>query len=276
MIETIASYGIVPVVSIAGLEQIPVLRKAMAGSGLKIAEITYRTPFASQAIKELSEDFLIGAGTVHDEKTAREAMANGAKFIVTPGMNEEVIQFCLDHDLTVIPGCQTTRDLETACRYDLRLVKFFPAEQAGGLSYLKAVAAPYASLSFLPTGGINDENIQEYLKWDRVIACGGSWMMDFDDLENRFKKTIRLLLGLGLDHIGVPGEAKKEVSRLLYADSFMEISDQMHIGLRVRDLKRALFYFTENGYHFEREKNGEIWFQETIANMAVHLIERES
>lgn len=178
ILSRIAALRVVPVISIEEAADAPALGDALAAGGLPIAEITFRTHAAEQTIRLLTArtDLLVGAGTVLNVDTARRAVDAGAKFIVSPGFNPKVVSWCVKSGVTITPGTATPTDIEMALDHGLTVVKFFPAEQLGGLRMLKAVAAPYGMMRFMPTGGIGAENIADYLRFPKVIACGGSWM----------------------------------------------------------------------------------------------------
>ncbi len=190
MVEMFRKIGIVPVVVIDDKKDAEPLAKALVDGGLPCAEVTFRTAAAEETIRIMSEkfpDMLVGAGTVLTTEQADRAAAAGAKFIVSPGLNPEVVRHCLKKGIPVIPGIQTPTEIETALSLGLKTVKFFPAEPAGGLKMIKAVAAPYVGLSFMPTGGISASNVRDYLAYDRIVACGGSWMVKKDLIaEGRF------------------------------------------------------------------------------------------
>ena len=171
--------GVVPVVTIRDAADAPALGAALTAGGLPVAEITFRTDAAADAIAALrrhAPDVLVGAGTVLDVPTLHRAAAAGAQFAVAPGFNPAVVDAGREVGIPVLPGICSPTDIEAALARDLRLVKFFPAEAAGGLAFLKAVAAPYQGVSFMPTGGITPVNLPEYLAQPFVAACGGSWI----------------------------------------------------------------------------------------------------
>lgn len=183
VLEEIGKIGIVPVVVLNDAKDAEPLAKALVSGGLPCAEVTFRTEAAEESIRIMSEKFpemLIGAGTVLTTEQVDRAVVAGAKFIVSPGLNPTVVKYCIDKNIPVTPGTQTPSEMEQAMELGLDVVKFFPAEPAGGLSMIKAVAAPYATLKFMPTGGINLNNVGDYLKYDRILACGGSWMVKGD------------------------------------------------------------------------------------------------
>lgn len=176
----IKQLGIVPVVVLNDARNALPLAQALTDGGLPCAEITFRTEAAEESLRLMSNhypDMLLAAGTVLTVDQVDRAVAAGAKFIVSPGFNPLVVTHCLEKNIPVIPGCSTPSDMEQALALGLEVVKFFPAEPSGGLNYIKAVAAPYSSLSFMPTGGISPSNVKDYLAYPRILACGGSWMV---------------------------------------------------------------------------------------------------
>lgn len=195
-LEELRKTGIVPVVVIDDAKDALMLGKALIDGGIACAEVTFRTEAAEEAIRILSEnypDMLVGAGTILTIEQVIRAVNAGAKFIVSPGINPKVVEYCVNNDILIIPGTANPANVETALEYNLKVVKFFPAEQAGGLNYIKAISAPYAGVVFMPTGGINQDNVSEYLKFDRIIACGGSWMVKKDLIkESKFNEITRL------------------------------------------------------------------------------------
>lgn len=183
VLEKLGQYGIVPVVVLNDSKDAEPLADALCEGGLACAEVTFRTEAATESIKIMSEkhpEMLVGAGTVLTVEQVDEAVAAGAKFIVSPGLNPEVVKYCLDKNIAITPGVVTPSEMEQAIELGLNIVKFFPAEPSGGLSMIKAVSAPYTMLKFMPTGGINPGNVKEYLKSDKIFACGGSWMVKGD------------------------------------------------------------------------------------------------
>lgn len=168
-----------PVIVIDDAADATPLAEALVGGGLPVAEVTFRTAAAGEALRRISgenPDLLAGAGTVLTPEQAREARAAGAKFIVSPGFGPAVVDYCLEHGIPVFPGVCTPTEVEMALAKGLTTLKFFPAEPAGGVAYLKAMAAPYGMVEFIPTGGISASNLGGYLAFKKVVACGGSWM----------------------------------------------------------------------------------------------------
>lgn len=179
--EKIAATGIIPVVTVDSPEQGIRIMEALSEGGLLAAEVTFRTRAAAEAIhamKEACQEALLGAGTVLTLEQVDQALAAGAAFIVSPGSTREVIEYCVEKEVPVIPGCMTPSDIQLALSCGLEIVKFFPAEAAGGLKLLKAMSAPYPNVRFMPTGGISLQNVSEYLAFSKVICCGGSWITE--------------------------------------------------------------------------------------------------
>ena len=170
---------LVPVIVIDDPASAPALGRALSAGGLPCAEVTFRTAGGREALARLAgecPDVLAGAGTVLTSAQAKDARDAGAKFVVAPGFNPSVVDYCLENEIPVFPGIATPSEIEAALSRGLNVLKFFPAEPLGGLGYLKAISAPYGGLSFMPTGGISLQNVGAYLAFSRVVACGGSWM----------------------------------------------------------------------------------------------------
>ena len=187
VLEQFQKIGIIPVVVLDDAKDAEALGKALMEGGLPAAEVTFRTEAAEESIRIMAEkfpDMLVGAGTVLTTEQVDRAVAAGAKFIVSPGLNPKVVKYCIEKNIPVTPGTQTPTEMEQAIELGLDIVKFFPAEPAGGLKMIKAVSAPYTMLKFMPTGGINAENVKEYLAYDKILACGGSWMVKKDMIKN--------------------------------------------------------------------------------------------
>ena len=196
--------GIIPVVVLNDAKDAEPLGKALMQGGLPAAEVTFRTAAAEESIRIMAEkfpDMLVGAGTVLTTDQVDRAVAAGAKFIVAPGLDEEVVKYCLEKDIPVCPGTQTASEMMKAIKLGLTYVKFFPAENAGGLAMIKAIGAALTALRFMPTGGINATNVVEYLKNDKIFCCGGSWMVkgdmikagQFDEIEKKVAEAAAIV-----------------------------------------------------------------------------------
>lgn len=204
LIKTITETGIVPVIKIDNADDAINLAKALREGGINCAEITFRTDAAEESISRIAKEFpdmLIAAGTVLTPGQADAAMSAGAKFIVSPGLNPEVVRHCQKKGYPVIPGVCTPTEVEAALSLGLKYLKFFPAEAAGGVNMIKAMSAPYTMVRFMPTGGINIKNVADYLNCKAVYACGGSWMVpadklaagDFDAIKNLTAEAVEML-----------------------------------------------------------------------------------
>lgn len=196
VIEVFQKIRIIPVVTIRQADDANFLADALVEGGLPCVEITFRSEAAAGVIEKLSKrtDILTGAGSVLNLEQTKTAMAAGAKFIVSPGLNPKVVQYCHEQHIPVFPGTCTPTDFIVALEYGLKVIKYFPAESLGGIKTLKAMAAPFPMLKFLPTGGITSQNVMDYLKLPQVLACGGSWMVKEDLLQERKFKTIQQLV----------------------------------------------------------------------------------
>ena len=202
--EKFQKVGVVPVVVLEDAKDAAPLAKALVEGGLPCAEVTFRTAAAEESIRLMAEQFpdmLVGAGTVLTKEQVDAAAAAGAKFIVSPGFDPEIVDYCLEKEIPVYPGCVSPSEVAQAVKRGLKVVKFFPAEQAGGLPMIKAMAAPYHQLRFMPTGGINPENLKDYLAFDKILCCGGSWMVkgdlikagDFERITALTKEAVELV-----------------------------------------------------------------------------------
>lgn len=186
-LEMIQELGVVPVVVLNDAKDARPLAEALCEGGLPCAEVTFRTEAAEESIRSMTKEFpemLVGAGTVLTIEQADRAIGAGAKFIVSPGFDPEIVDHCLERSIPVFPGCITPSEVAQAVKRGLEVIKFFPAEQFGGIDTIKALAAPYTDIKFIPTGGINAANLEKYLSYDRIVACGGSWMVKADLIRN--------------------------------------------------------------------------------------------
>ena len=182
-LKQIGEMGIIPVVVLNKVSDAEPLAAALVAGGLPCAEVTFRTDAAEESIRAIAKkfpDMFVGAGTVLSTEQVDRAIGAGAKFIVSPGLNPKVVEYCIKEGYPVCPGIMTPTELEVALGFGLDVVKFFPAENAGGLKMIKAMSAPYTMMKFMPTGGINATNVRDYLACDKILACGGSWMVKSD------------------------------------------------------------------------------------------------
>ena len=282
---------------------------------LMAAEVTFRTDAAEESIKILAEnypDMLVGAGTVLTTEQVDRAVNAGAKFIVSPGLNPKVVKYCVDKGIPVTPGCSNPSDVEVAIELGLDVVKFFPAEAAGGLNMIKSMAAPYTKMKFMPTGGVSPKNMKDYLSNPKIIACGGTWMIDkkamqeknFAKIEELTRQAVREMLEIKIKHIGInvpTAEAKgtaemmarlfqgvvSETSKGYFGSPLIEVMNEGfhvgthgHIAMGVSSTERAMAYFKALGYEFDEESvtydaHGDAkfaYFKGEFAGFGVHLV----
>ena len=286
MIKELYSIGLIPVIKIDNAEDAVPLAKALIDGGLPAAEITFRTPCAADAIKRISDAFpemLVGAGTVLTTEQVDAAIAAGSKFLVSPGLNPKVTAYALSKGIPMLPGCSNPSDIEAALELGLKTVKFFPAEAAGGLKMLKAMAAPYGQLTFMPTGGISADNLLDYLKFNKIVACGGSFMVKdelvkekkWDEITALTKDAVKKMLGLEFLHMGIntadkaEGEKGAKLFNLMFGMPIKETSKSYfagdafefmmgkgpgacgHIAIRTNFVDRAMAYFKRMGFEFD-------------------------
>lgn len=308
--------GLIPVIKIDDVNNAVPLAKALIAGGLPAAEVTFRTPAAADAIRAIRAAFpgmLVGAGTILTTGQADAAIEAGATFLVSPGLNPKVVRHALDKGIPMLPGCSSPTDVEAALELGLDTVKFFPAEAAGGLPMLKAMAAPYGNLHFMPTGGINEENLVSYLKFDKILACGGSFMVkddlikagDFETITALTRRAVRKMLGFQFYHVGInsPDEGAAKKSALLLETlfgfsleetekgylgpdfeimKFMGMGKNGHIGIQTNFLDRAIAYLKRLGVAFdestlaynEKGKPRFIYIKDEILGFAFHLVQR--
>lgn len=223
VMKKIGAIGVVPVVKIQDAKDALPLGRALLEGELPLAEITFRTAAAAQAIKNMSEalpEMLVGAGTVLSVEQVKQACEAGAKFIVTPGFNPRVVDYCVEKGIPVTPGVNSPSTIEMALERGLRVLKFFPAEASGGLSMLKAMSGPYGGVSFIPTGGVSTQNLQSYLASGLVHACGGTWIAKADqiaagkfaEITRLAREAVALAVGFSLERLGIHEDSPARVS----------------------------------------------------------------
>ena len=204
ILEQLSKFGVVPVVVLNDAKDAEPLAKALCDGGLPCAEVTFRTAAAEESIRTMTEKYpemLVGAGTVLTTEQVDRAVAAGAKFIVSPGFDPEIVDYCLEKEILVLPGCVTPSEVAQGVKRGLKVLKFVPAEQYGGVATIKAMAAAYVGIQFMPTGGINPKNVKDYLACDKIFACGGSWMVkgdvieagEFDKIEALTKEAVAII-----------------------------------------------------------------------------------
>lgn len=200
VLNQLATHRIVPICSLPDASCASAVGDALLAGGLPVAEVTFRTAAAEEAIRTLSArgDLLVGAGTVLTVEQADRAIDAGAQFVVAPGLNPKVVTHCLDRGVCMAPGVATPTDIERALELGLEVLKYFPAGAFGGIATIKAVSAPYGSVRFIPTGGVSAANLAEYLAFPKVLACGGSWIVrkeflqegDYDEITRRAREAV--------------------------------------------------------------------------------------
>lgn len=312
----ISEAGIIPVVKIENAQQAVPLAKALLQGGIPCIEVTLRTPQALTAIANIAKEvpeMLLGAGTVLSVQQAEDARRAGAEFLVSPGLNAKVVAYCVKEGIPIVPGCSGPSDMELAMEMGLSVVKFFPAEQSGGVAYMKAVAGPYPNLRFIPTGGINATNYKNYLAFGKVLACGGSWMVDAESLrredygkiEEDCRYAVLSMLHFHLAHVGVNtantsealavagrlaglfGFASREGASSVFAADSVELmkapylGQHGHLAIGVSSLSRGRAYLAAQGCRFREDSAkyntaGElvaIYLEEEFAGFALHLVQ---
>ena len=284
MFDKLSLAGLIPVIKVEDAADAVPLCRALANGGLPVAEITFRTAAAAQAIANVHAelpDVMLGAGTVITTKQVDRAIEAGATYIVSPGLNPEVVKYCQQKGITVLPGCANPSDLEVAISLGLNTVKFFPAEALGGLKLIKAMSAPYGAVSFVPTGGVNEANCQEYLAFSKIRAVGGSWMVpddaikqkDWARIEQLTRQAVMKILGLTLTNVQLPSQdtaADANVLCALFGANPTDIDDAICVGsdialsknakgkltFSVNHLDRAIWHFARRGLTFNKCESG--------------------
>ncbi len=316
ILKKIGELGIVPVVKIETAENALPLGRALIDGDLPLAEITLRTSAAEESIKILTKELpelLVGAGTVLTVEQTEKAFSAGAKFIVSPGFNPRVVDYCIENSIPVTPGINNPTQIEMALERGIEVVKFFPAEASGGLPLLKSMSAPYTGIKFIPTGGINQNNLCSYLSYNKVHACGGSWMVkvelissgNFDEITRLTKEAVSIMLGFEFVHLGINEENKdkalnsahllshlfyfpiKEGTSSIFADPGFEIikneflGEHGHIAIATEDIHRAITYLKMKGIstlpETAKEKDGKlkaIYIDQEISGFAIHLLQK--
>ena len=314
-IDQIREMGLVPVVKLDNAKDAIPLAKALIKGGLPCAEVTFRTDAAEESIRQMTKEFpdmLVGAGTVLTIEQVDRAIDAGASFIVCPGFNEKIIQYCLDKGVLVTPGCTNPTEMSRAVELGLKAVKFFPAEQSGGIGAIKAMSSVFASLEFMPTGGISAKNLQDYLSFSKILACGGSWMVnpdminagEFDKIESLTREAMQTMLRFQIAHVGInaenEGEAKqiaegianifgfpvKDGASSLFAGTAVEVMKSPfhgkngHIAIGTPHVARAAAYLKRQGFKLREDEAkydakgamAAIYLELEIGGFALHLV----
>ena len=309
--------GVIPVIKISDPDDAIPLAKALIDGGLPAAEITFRTSCAAEAIKKITDAFpemLVLAGTVLNAAQVDAAVAAGARMIVSPGLNPKTVSYCKSKNVPIIPGTANPSDIEQAIELGLDTVKFFPAEAVGGLKMLKAMSAPYGAMKFMPTGGINAENLLTYLQFDKILCCGGSFMVKddlirdkkWDEITELTRGAVRAMLGFEFAHVGINAENKeealraaklletmfglpiRETSKSYFAGVPFEVMTAKgpgkngHIGIKTNFVDRAMAYFKRQGFAIDESSityadNGKpkfFYFKDEILGFAFHVVQK--
>lgn len=308
--------GIVPVVVLENANDAVKTARALLEGGIRVMEITFRTDAAEESIKRVSKEckeMIVGAGTVITLSQCKTAVNAGAKFIVSPGFDEEVVSWCVEHKIPITPGCVTPTEIMRAMKFGLKVVKFFPANVYGGLKALKSLSGPFGSMKFIPTGGVNDDNSGEFAASPFIEAVGGSWVCPKKDIsEGNFEKITQLVknartayLGYELAHIGVNAKDEKEASSVskdfascfsldvkegnssIFASSVMEVmktpylGKNGHIAIRTNDVECAIADLESRGFKVDEstmkmkgERINTVYLKNEIGGFAVHLLQK--
>jgi len=289
VLEEFSKIGIIPVIALKDASDAEPLAKALIDGGLPCAEVTFRTDAAEESIRIMAEKYpqmLVGAGTVLTTEQVDRAVNAGAKFIVSPGINPKVVSYCVKKKIPVMPGCANPSDIELAMELGLDVVKFFPAETNGGLPAIKAMSAPYHKMRFMPTGGINAKNIKSYLDFKKIIACGGSWMVnkdmvkakDWDGITALTREAVSAMLGFTIRHSG---------GQFILSGTFIEMMTTHGRGLHgdiavgVNYVERAVYHLENRGFAFDEAsrvyaEDGSlkaVYLKNEIAGFAIHLVQ---
>ena len=316
ILEKLSLAGLVPVIKVDDAADAVPLCKALADGGLPVAEITFRTAAAEEAIRRVHEELpqvILCAGTVLTTDQAERAVKAGAAAIVSPGLNPEVVRWCIDRGIPVCPGTSNPSDIEVALSFGLKAVKVFPAEAIGGIKLIKSMAAPYVDMHFMPTGGVNEQNMLDYLSFDKILCCGGSWMVPGDAVKEKnwqkitdlTRSAVDKLLGFELRHIGInsgnPEQAQKDAEQLakllnwpvkpgnssVFAGTGFECMKEPgrgkngHVAIATNSIKRAKWHLEQRGFAFDESsakfKNGKmtaIYLKDDICGFAFHLLQK--
>ena len=316
LVEHMERTGIIPVIKLQQATDAVQTAQALLKGGIAAAEVTFRTDAAEESIRRIAAevpDVLIGAGTVLRIDQGQRAIAAGTRFIVTPGFNPRVIDHCLAEGIPVFPGVNNLTQIEQALERGINVVKFFPAETSGGLKAIQALASVYGDVRFMPTGGINPQNLGGYFKFNKIVACGGSGMVDpeliaggnFDEITRRSALAVRSALGFELRHVGIHQEHQVEAehhARLLaemfgfglsegassyFVSDAIEITKSPYLGkmghlaIGTNKLRMAMHYLEQKGFAFRAEtaktKDGRlvaIYLEQEISGFALHLLQK--
>jgi 2-dehydro-3-deoxyphosphogluconate aldolase/(4S)-4-hydroxy-2-oxoglutarate aldolase len=283
ILKRIGELGIVPVVKIEKAEDALPLGRALIDGDLPITEITFRTSAAEDSIRILTKELpnlLVGAGTVLTTEQVKKAVSAGAKFIVSPGFNPRVVDYCIENSIPVTPGINNPTQIEMALERGIEVVKYFPAEASGGLPLLKSMSAPYTGIKFIPTGGINQNNLCSYLSYNKVHACGGSWMVkselissgNFDEITRLTKEAVSIMLGFEFVHLGINEKNKDKAlnsANLLSGLFYLPVIHRAIAYLKKKDISILPETAKEKGGKLKA-----IYLDQEVSGFAIHLLQK--
>ncbi len=315
VLKRLAQSGVVPVVVLEDAKDAVPTAKAMLAGGIDVMEITFRTAAAADSIKAVAQecpDMVVGAGTVINLEQCKLAVECGAKFIVSPGYDEETVAWCCDNGIPVTPGCVTPTEIMMALKHGLKVLKFFPANVYGGLSAIKSLAGPFGGVKFIPTGGVNAQNLAEFVSSPYIHAVGGSWICpkadiaagNFDKITALCKEARKSLLGFEVAHIGIntpDADAAMDVCKAFndafdfnvkqgnssnFASTGVEVMKTMfkgangHIAIRTNKMIPAIAEMERRGYELDMDSVKDkdnikaVYFKNEIGGFAVHLLQK--
>lgn len=315
VLKRLAQSGVVPVVVLEDAKDAVPTAKAMLAGGIDVMEITFRTAAAADSIKAVAQecpDMVVGAGTVVNLEQCKLAVECGAKFIVSPGYDEETVAWCCDNGIPVTPGCVTPTEIMMALKHGLKVLKFFPANVYGGLSAIKSLAGPFGGVKFIPTGGVNAQNLAEFISSPYIHAVGGSWICpkadiaagNFDKITALCKEARKSLLGFEVAHIGIntpDADAAMDVCKAFndafdfnvkqgnssnFASAGVEVMKTMfkgangHIAIRTNKMIPAIAEMERRGYELDMDSVKDkdnikaVYFKNEIGGFAVHLLQK--
>ena len=317
-LEQLECTGIVPVIKLENTADAVNLAKALYDGGIHCAEVTFRAEGADKVISDMVKaypDMLVGAGTVLTTEQCDRAIEAGAKFCVAPGLNPKVVKHCLDKGVPFAPGVANGSQIEQAMELGLDFVKFFPAEQAGGLPYIKAISAPYSSMKFMPTGGVNENNLNTYLSFKKIVCCGGSWIVPdnlvkagkWEEITALCRAAVNKMLGYTIAHIGINCENEEEAKDVsskfanmfgweqkvgnssVFSGSLVECMKSPfkgamgHIAVSTNSVRRAVYQLKHQGVEADMstakyDADGRmtvVYLKDEFGGFAVHLVEKK-
>lgn len=316
VLKRLENAGVVPVVVIDDADRAVPTAKAMVAGGIDVMEITFRTAAAPDAIRAVSQqcqEMLVGAGTVITLAQCKQAVDCGAKFIVAPGFDEEVVRWCVEHQIPIVPGCTTPSEIMAAMKLGIKVLKFFPASVYGGLSAMKALSGPFSDIRFIPTGGINAQNLSEYIAAPFIHAVGGSWVCpkdsisadDFDRITVLCREARASVLGFEVAHVGINCKSKadslavcrqlnsafglpvKEGNSSNFASTGIEVmnsnylGENGHIAIRTNSIGAAIAHLEKCSFEVDpntaKYKGGKmiaIYLKQTFGGFAIHLLQK--